>query len=121
MATPVRLAFVIASAVTALSILDISPAVSADLSLQPRHRHHHRHAVRTFRDYDGTAVVFRPYRSVEIAGPDGTAFRKTEYEAVWAPRATPSRYFNGQPVLPHYPRGWPRQATLRYVMMHGGY
>jgi hypothetical protein len=124
MATAVRLALIFSGAVTALSFLDISAAVSADLSLQRRHssiHRHHRYISRAFRDYDGTAVVFRPYRSVEVEGPDGTLSLRIQYEAVWAPRAAPLRYFNGEPVLPHYPRGWPKQATLRYVLMHGNY
>jgi hypothetical protein len=71
------------------------------------------------RDYDGTAVVPRPFRTVQSVGWDGAALVHTEYELVPTPRAMPSHYLNGEPVLPNHPRNWPREATLRYRTMSG--
>lgn len=83
----------------------VAGADAADLSLQPRahrviHRHFHTHAVR---DYDGTPVVWVPYRG--------------SVRAIVSQRSSPSHWLNGEPVLPNAPRGWPRHATLRYQMM----
>jgi hypothetical protein len=121
---------VLASALAALVATVAAPveAVAADLSLQPAERvavhvkHRHRvvhHASRAVRDYDGTPVVFRPYRTVPVVALDGTVVSRIEYVAISAPRSSPRTYLNGEPVLPQHPRGWPRTATLRYRMMAG--
>lgn len=107
----------------ALGTMAAAPHVSAaDLSVEPgrkviKHRKVVR-AVRVVRDYDGTPVYLRPYRTVSAYGPDGTVVARIEYEAVPVV-ATPSRGINGEPVMPHHPRGWPRQATSRYRTMAG--
>jgi len=117
------LSVILAAGFGATLVLASSPAaVAADLSLRPaRHhvRHHHYHRLWAARDYDGTAVVRRPFRTVDALGWDGTVITRIEYELVPAPRATPRRYINGEPVLPDYPRNWPRIATIRYRMMSG--
>jgi hypothetical protein len=106
------------------------PASAADLSLQThrarvvyvrhvRHRLRVAFVSRAVRDYDGTPVVFRPYRPMITIGPDGERIVVTSFEAVPVPRASPRYYSNGEPVLPNYPRNWPRVATLGYQMMHG--
>ena len=74
---------------------------------------HHRSAV--VRDYDGTMVIRRA-RRVVVQNYDGTALVSTQYDLYPVQRGAGTRYLNGQPVLPHYPRGWPRVRaySLRY-------
>jgi hypothetical protein len=64
-------------------------------------------------------VVRRPFRTVHSVGWDGATLVHTEYELVPTPRAMPSHYLNGEPVLPNHPRNWPRESTLRYRIMSG--
>ena len=95
----------------AIQVLEAAPdASAADLAVTPVDRVavrviHHRSAV--VRDYDGTMVVRRAHRVV-LRNYDGTAVVSTQYDLYPVQRATPTHYLNGQPVLPHYPRGWPR-------------
>jgi hypothetical protein len=93
-------------------------ASAADLAVTPVKRVavrviHHRSAV--VRDYDGTLVIRRAHRVV-LRNYDGTALVSTQYDLYPVQRGVGSRYLNGQPVLPHYPRGWPRVRahSLRY-------
>jgi hypothetical protein len=97
----------------AIQVVEAAPSASAaDLAVTPRAVRviHHRVVVR---DYDGTPVIRREQRVV-IRNYDGTALVSTQYDLYPVQRATPSHYLNGQPVLPHYPRGWPRVRVLRY-------
>ena len=106
---------------TLAAMTTVPPASAADLSVEVSKPVAYRKVVRlrpVARDYDGTPVFFRPYRTVSVAGPDGRVVARVEYEAV-SVAAAPSRYTNGEPVLPPYPRGWPRQATERYRSMAG--
>ena len=103
----------------AIHVLEVAPSASAaDLAVTPVKRVgvrviHHRSAV--VRDYDGTMVVRRAHRVV-LRNYDGTALVSTQYDLYPVQRGAPTRYLNGQPVLPHYPRGWPRVRaySLRY-------
>jgi hypothetical protein len=120
------LSAILAGGLSAALALGVAPvAVAADLSLRPAiHVKHHKMVVLerqlwAARDYDGTAVVRRPFRTVQSVGWDGAALVHTEYELVPTPRAMPSHYLNGEPVLPNHPRNWPREATLRYRTMSG--
>lgn len=91
------------------------PVAAADLSLQRvkrvavRHVHHRSPVVR---DYDGTPIVIRR-RAVVVSDADGVVRMSAQYEAIPMPAAQPRRWLNGEPVLPNYPRGWPR--GLRYA------
>ena len=93
-------------------------AAAADLSLQRPHRAavHHRHVIRhhrhLVRDLDGTPIILRRIRE---ASPDADGYVRVtaQFEAVPLRGATPSRYLNGQQVLPHCPRNWPRAFCLR--------
>ena len=94
-----------------------SGASAADLSLRRPHRAvvHHRHTIRhhsqLVRDLDGTPILLR---RVGEASTDAYGFsRLARYEAIPVRGATPSRYLNGQPVLPHCPRNWPRAFCSR--------
>jgi hypothetical protein len=102
----------------ALQMLQAAPSVSAaDLAMKSHKRVavraiHHKRVARHYRnpavrDYDGTSIVVRR-RPVMVRGYDGAIVISAEYEAVPARRASPSRYLNGQPVLPYYPKSWPR-------------
>jgi hypothetical protein len=74
----------------ALAAATGSAASAADLAVRPAVRaavHHHRLSV--VRDYDGTPVVMR-------RRADGAI------DAVFAPRATPRYYLNGEPVSARY-------------------
>ena len=93
-------------------------ASAADLSLQRPHRVavHHRHVIRhhsrLVRDLDGTPILLR--RVDEAPGVAyGFGYVTAQYEAIPVRRATPSRYLNGQSVLPHCPRNWPRSFCSR--------
>jgi hypothetical protein len=70
-----------------LAVAVVTPSLAADLTVTTRKKVHHRVAMRVVRDYDGTPIALRPR-------PDGTL------DAVWVQRATPSRYLNGERVLP---------------------
>jgi len=104
----------------AILISQGAPSVSAaDLSVAPARRAavrviHHRSVVA--RDYDGTMVI-RRVRPVVVQNYDGTTVVATRSDLYPVDRGTAARYLNGQPVLPHYPRGWPRVLTsgLRYL------
>ena len=120
------LSAILATGLNAALVLGVAPAaVAADLSLRPAVHIKHRKTVilerrlRAGRDYDGTAVVRRPFRTVQSVGWDGAPVVHTEYELVPTPRAIPSHYLDGEPVLPNHPRNWPRVATLRYRIMSG--
>jgi len=94
----------------AIQVVEATPnASAADLAVTPGKRVvrviHHRSAV--VRDYDGTPVIRRAHRVV-LRNYDGTAIVSMQYDLYPVQRATPTHYLNGQPVLPHYPRGWPR-------------
>jgi hypothetical protein len=103
----------------ATQALQGAPSVSAaDLAVTPVKRVavrviHHRSAV--VRDYDGTMVIRRA-RRVVVQNYDGTALVSTQYDLYPVQRGAGTHYLNGQPVLPHYPRGWPRVRaySLRY-------
>jgi hypothetical protein len=58
---------------------------------------------RLVRDYDGTPVAVRR-TSAAVLAPDGTVVVVPRVEMVPVLGATPSRYFNGEPVLPLRPR-----------------
>ena len=111
----------IALGISMASVLS-SASSAADLSVGTRsimttERHVTRvHARRPVRDYDGTPVVFRPYRRVLVTGIDGLPRTKIQYAADAVPGA-PAFYSNGEPILPSYPRGWPVAATERYRIM----
>ena len=57
---------------------------AADLGVRVKRHVHHRH-VRVVRDYDGAPIVL-------CRRPDGTM------DAIVVQRATPTHYFNGEPV-----------------------
>jgi len=105
--------------VGAIQLVQGAPSVSAaDLDVTPVKRRaihviHHRSAV--VRDYDGTMVI-RRIRRVVVQNYDGTAFVGTRSDLYPVQRGAGTRYLNGQPVLPYYPRGWPRIRArgLRY-------
>jgi hypothetical protein len=93
-------------------------ASSADLAVTPVNRSavrviHHRSAI--VRDYDGSLVIHR-VRRVVLQNYDGTALVTTRSDLYPVDRGAGTHYLNGQPVLPHYPRGWPRVRanSLRY-------
>lgn len=102
-----------------LQMLEAAPTVSAaDLTVKRVKRvavhviHHKRVIVRhrslVVRDYDGTPIVVR--RSpVVVRGYDGTLLVSARYDAYPVRRGQPTRYLNGEPVLPHVPRSWPLQ------------
>src|SRR4051794_38695047 len=87
------------------------PSVSAAyLAVTPAKRSavrviHHRSAV--VRDYDGTLVIRRIHRVV-VQNYDGTSLVSARSDLYPVDRGAGTHYLNGQPVLPHYPRGWPR-------------
>ena len=105
----------------AVQMMEAAPTVSAaELALKPIKKASVRviqsrsrivrHRQPIVRDYDGTAVVMRPYRTVALPSYDGTVIVKPEYELVAVRGAQPTRYLNGEPVLPNYPRWWPQTA-----------
>jgi hypothetical protein len=100
----------------AIQVLQGAPSVSAaDLAVTPGKRViHHRGAV--VRDLDGTLVI-RRVRRVVVQNYDGTPLVTTRSDLYAVKRGAGRRYLNGQPVLPHYPRGWPyaRAYSLRYL------
>ncbi len=107
----------------AIPMMAAAPSVSAaDLALQPAKRmavHHHRHwAVRAVRDHDGTPVVV-VRRPVVVRGYDGSEIVSYRSDVYPSQRSQPTHYMNGEPVMPSYPRGWPRRATYRYAVMTG--
>jgi hypothetical protein len=74
----------------AFGLMIASPGLAADLTIARQKtlvRVHHYKALRAVRDYDGTPIVIR--RRL-----DGT------YDTHVAMRANPTRYFNGQRVMP---------------------
>jgi hypothetical protein len=100
-------------------VIQAAPGVSAaDLAVAPAKRAaarviHHRSAV--VRDYDGSLIIRRVHRVV-VRNYDGTALVTLRSDLYPVDRGAGTHYLNGQPVLPHYPRGWPRVRaySLRY-------
>ena len=95
----------------ALLLLSATPSVSAaDLGVTPIKKRaiiHHRS--RIVRDLDGTPIIVRRARPLVMTGYDGTVVRHLyENISVRSAAVLPRYYLNGQPVLPSYPRGWPR-------------
>lgn len=70
---------------------------------------HHKSIV--VRDLDGTPIVLRRARPMVLSNYDGTILVKPLYDAIPVQRPQPSYYLNGEPVLPPYPKRWPRQFT----------
>ena len=64
------------------------------------------------RDYDGTPIMIRA-RTAVMSDYDGTLRVTRRYEAIPVLGAQPRYYLNGQPVLPNYPRSWPRAFWAR--------
>ena len=103
-------------------------ASAAELAVTPvkkasvRVIHHRKRIVHyrspVVRDYDGAAVVQRRYRTVAVHNFDGTIIVKPEYELVPVKGGMPTRYLNGEPVLPAYPRSWP-QVVRSYHLRIG--
>ena len=95
----------------AIQVSEVAPSASAaDLAVTPVKRVavrviHHRSVV--VRDYDGTMVIRRVHRVV-LRNYDGTPLVSTQYDLYPVQRGAGTHYLNGQPVLPHYPRSWPR-------------
>jgi hypothetical protein len=100
----------------AIQVLQGAPSASAaDLAVTPSQRVavrviHHKSAVA--RDYDGTMVV-RRLRRVVVQNYDGTALVTTRSDLYPVQRGAGTHYLNGEPVLPHYPRGWLRVRAYR--------
>jgi hypothetical protein len=76
-----------------------SAALAADNGATAERRAVHYSRARVVRDYDGTPVVERRVRLVRVQ-PDGTTLVTERTEMIAAPRATPTRWLNGEPVLP---------------------
>jgi hypothetical protein len=94
-----------------LLMLQGAPSGSAaDLSVRPLKKKvvlHHRS--RIVRDLDGTPIIVRPAYPMVMRAYDGTVLVRPLYEniSVRSAAVLPRYYLNGQPVLPHHPRGWP--------------
>jgi len=95
----------------AMQMLESAPCVwAADLAVTPARPAtvrviHHGSAV--VRDYDGALVIRRVHRVV-VRNYDGTAVVTTRSDLYPVQRGAGTHYLNGEPVLPYYPRGWPR-------------
>ena len=95
----------------AMLVIQDAPSLSAaDLAVTPASRAgarviHHRSAV--VRDYDGSLIIRRIHRVV-TRNYDGAALVSIRSDLYPVDRGAGTHYLNGQPVLPHYPRGWPR-------------
>lgn len=94
-------------------------ASAADLALERattravRVVHHHRN--RVVFDLDGSAaIIVRPAPPVVLSSLDGTNVVRPLYENIPVLRGSPTHYLNGEPVLPPYPRSWPRQLIAPY-------
>jgi hypothetical protein len=74
-------------------------ALAADPGATTERRAIHYGRARVVRDYDGTPVVERGVRLVRVQ-PDGTTVVTERTEMIAAPRATPTRWLNGEPALP---------------------
>jgi hypothetical protein len=96
-------------------MLDIAPASAADLAVQPVKKVVRGHHARTVvvRDLDGTPIILRRLPAVALTSY-GTPVLTPQYEAIPVSRPQPKYYLNGEPVLPPYPRSWPRQFTSRF-------
>jgi hypothetical protein len=98
-------------------MLETAPSVSAaDLAVKSVRKAsvrvvHRRSPV--VRDYDGTPIMVRA-RPAVMSGYDGTLQVTRQYEAIPVVGAQPRYYLNGQPVLPNYPRSWPRAFRSRF-------
>ena len=100
----------------ALLMLKAAPSVSAaDLGVTIKKRVITHHRSRIVRDLDGTPIIVRRARPIVMTGYDGTVIVRPLYEniSVRSAAVLPRYYLNGQPVLPSYPRGWPRQFRGR--------
>ena len=97
----------------ALLIQGAPTASAADLDVT-RVKRHHRSVV--LRDYDGSLVVRRVHRMV-VQNYDGTTLVTTRSDIYPVERGAGTHYLNGEPVLPHRPRGWPRIRVYgsRYI------
>jgi hypothetical protein len=101
-----------------IQMLDAGPGVlAADLAVQ----HVRKTPVRVVhrmspivRDLDGTPIMLRPARPVVFRSYNGDVLVKPLYEAIPVRRGDPSYYLNGEPVLPHFPRSWPRDLTAKF-------
>src|SRR5262245_19205222 len=94
-------------------LLEATPGVqAADLETTRTRVVHHKRAIhgRIVRDYDGTAVLLRPARTVRYFGA-GSPVVLGMAETIPLERAEPRYYLNGQPVLPHGARSGPRIRT----------
>jgi hypothetical protein len=101
----------------AMLLQGASNASAANLDVKRhavRHHHHYRSAV--VRDYDGSLVV-RRIRRVVVQNYDGTSMVTLRSDLYPVDRGAGRHYLNGQPVLPHQPRGWPRVRLYgsRYI------
>jgi hypothetical protein len=101
-------------------MLDTVPSASAaDLALQPVRKvvrgHHKRTVARivAVRDLDGTPIIVRRAPAMMLDSY-GAAVLPPQYVNIPVSRPQPKYYLNGEPVLPPYPRSWPRQFTSRF-------
>ena len=93
-------AFLLLAFCTAQLPASAPPALANGITAKPK-----KAAVRVIRhkrlkvvaDYDGTPIVLRRARPVVLSGY-GEPIVLGLYEAHRVPRATPTHYFNGQPV-----------------------
>jgi hypothetical protein len=100
-----------------------APSAAADLAVTPAprvsHRVIHRHRAVAVRDLDGTPIIVRRLPPMEVS-PYGWAVQaRGETVAIPTRRAQPTRYQNGEPVLPPHPRPWPYRLTTRYYLLSG--
>jgi hypothetical protein len=100
-----------------------APSSAADLAVTPARRvsHHviHRHRAVAVRDLDGTPIFVRRLPPVLVSPYGWSVEARGQTVAIPARRAEPSRYQNGEPVLPSHPRPWPHRFTARYYMLSG--
>jgi len=95
-----------------LLLQGLSNASAADLGVKRHARVHHHYRSVVVRDYDGSLVVRRVHRVV-VQNYDGTSVVTLRSDLYPVDRGAGRRYLNGEPVLPHQPRGWPR--VRRYI------
>src|SRR3954454_20382797 len=86
----------------------VAPSSAADLAVTPARRvsHHaiHRHRAVAVRDLDGTPIFVRRLPPVVVSHYGWAVEARGETVAIPAMRAEPTRYQNGEPVLPSHPR-----------------
>jgi hypothetical protein len=99
----------------------VAPSSAADLAVTPARTHHaiHRHRAVAVRDLDGTPIFVRRLPPVAVSPYGWVVEARGETVAIPAMRAEPTRYQNGEPVLPSHPRPWPHRLTARYFMLSG--